>query len=56
MGMDERVKKLWTSALRSGQYQQGHGALRTIEHGKPKDCCLGVLCELSSQDSGPGGP
>lgn len=56
MGMDERVKKLWTGALRSGEYQQGHGALRTIEaDGKPKDCCLGVLCDLFAKENPNGG-
>lgn len=44
--MNERVKKLWTTALRSSEFQQGCGALRTIENGVCLDCCLGVLCEL----------
>lgn len=46
--MDQRVKELWTGALRSDEFTQGHNALRTIDKdtGKPCDCCLGVLCEL----------
>lgn len=44
--MDERVKKLWVEALRSGKYTQGQGFLRQLVDGKPRDCCLGVLCDL----------
>src|SRR5438093_3640406 len=41
--MNQDVKRLWTDALRSGQYQQGTGALRKND----RYCCLGVLCELA---------
>lgn len=45
--MDKRVKELWIAALRGGQYQQGREALRTVDtDGTPRDCCLGVLCDL----------
>jgi hypothetical protein len=44
--MDERVKKLWVTALRSGEYTQGRGFLRELFDDKPRDCCLGVLCDL----------
>lgn len=36
--------KLWTDALRSGQYEQGVNVLRTKDG---KYCCLGVLCEVA---------
>ena len=40
--MKQEIKTLWTTALRSGEYQQGHSALRL----RDTYCCLGVLCEL----------
>jgi hypothetical protein len=41
------IKKAWTEALRSGKYQQGHGALRTLtSDGVWRYCCLGVLYEV----------
>lgn len=36
------VKRRWLEALRSGEYQQGHGWLRDGD----RFCCLGVLCDL----------
>lgn len=36
--------RLWVDALRSGQYVQGHGALRPEEG---LYCCLGVACEVA---------
>jgi hypothetical protein len=36
----------WVDALRSGQFQQGAGSLRTQY---AQFCCLGVLCELASR-------
>lgn len=44
--MNTEVKEKWISALRSGKYKQGIRSLRT-EHGY---CCLGVLCDLYSQE------
>ena len=44
--MKPRIKKLWIEALRSGEYQQAQGALRTADN---KFCCLGVLCNLHAQ-------
>jgi hypothetical protein len=41
--MDTKVKALWTAALRSGEYEQTKGYLRTDEG----YCCLGVLCEIA---------
>lgn len=43
--MKPEVKKLWVDALRSGNYEQGQGFLRTTDN---KYCCLGVLCDVSS--------
>ena len=44
--MKKSVKKLWTDALRSGQYKQGIGQLRNEQN---EFCCLGVLCNLHAQ-------
>lgn len=41
--MNKDVKALWLTALRSGEYQQTTGTLRS-----PNGyCCLGVLCDLA---------
>lgn len=47
--MKPEVKNLWISALRSGEYQQGVGALRQKADPEQPDrfCCLGVLCDLA---------
>lgn len=53
--MREGVKQRWVAALRSGEYKQAHGALRTVN---PDDdtalnhCCLGVLCDLYAAETG----
>jgi hypothetical protein len=39
------IKKRWTDALRSGEYEQGKGGLRENTY-----CCLGVLCEIARED------
>lgn len=50
--MDPRVKKLWVEALRSRKYNQALGSLK-ISRGKcDAHCCLGVLCELHSRETG----
>lgn len=41
--MNKDVKRQWVSALRSGEYEQGHGLLEV----GGKFCCLGVLCDLA---------
>lgn len=41
--MDEKMKKKWTNALRSGEYRQGRQALKTRDGAF---CCLGVLCDI----------
>ena len=39
--------KAWTDALRSGEYTQGQGRLKTINlDGSCSHCGLGVLCEI----------
>jgi hypothetical protein len=40
--MNYLIKK-WIEALRSGQYKQGNGLLRSEEN---QFCCLGVLCDV----------
>lgn len=42
--MDTGPKKKWLKALRSGEYTQGVGYLRTTDD---TYCCLGVLCDLT---------
>ena len=44
--MTPQVKENWVNALRSGEYQQGAGKLRNSDG----FCCLGVLCDLYSQE------
>jgi hypothetical protein len=45
--MNPRVKAKWIAALRSGDYKQGRGQLRTTRN---KFCCLGVLCNIHAQE------
>jgi len=42
--MKSELKARWIAALRSGEFQQGYGALRS----RSGHCCLGVLCEVAS--------
>lgn len=46
--MNPEIKAKWLAALRSGEYKQGRGELRNGD----SFCCLGVLCDLHSKDSG----
>lgn len=46
--MKPEIKKLWTDALRSGEYQQAQERLRRED----KFCYLGVLCDLHSKATG----
>jgi len=41
--MKPEIKKQWIEALRSGDYEQGDGYLRTD---RDEFCCLGVLCDI----------
>jgi hypothetical protein len=50
--MDKRIRDMWTRALRSGDYFQGIDYLKREEEGKPVYCCLGVLCELYTAETG----
>jgi hypothetical protein len=45
--MDQAIKRRWVTALRSGEYKQGRGALRSKDD---RFCCLDVLCDLAAQD------
>ena len=44
LSTQEKARRLWVRALRSGKYNWGKRALRTDDN---KYCCLGVLCELA---------
>lgn len=44
--MNPEIKKQWVAALRSGEYKQGTGQLRSKNN---EFCCLGVLCDLHHQ-------
>ncbi len=45
--IDPEFKVKWLAALRSGEYIQGQGALRTDLDGHNSSyCCLGVACSL----------
>lgn len=41
--MSKEFLEKWTTALRSGEYQQGSGCL----HNNDRYCCLGVACTIS---------
>ena len=45
--MKKEIAKIWTKALKSGDYKQGRFALRD---NKDCFCCLGVLCDLYNKD------
>lgn len=45
--MNENAKK-WVEALRSGEFKQATGHLRT----QSGHCCMGVLCELFMREGG----
>lgn len=48
----EKLTK-WVEALESGEYNQAQRQLRkSTPTGKDAFCCLGVLCDLSSEDTG----
>lgn len=44
--MNTEIKQKWVDALRSGEYQQATGRLRSNDG----FCCLGVLCDLYAQE------
>jgi hypothetical protein len=41
--MNKEYKQKWVEALRSGEYKQGKGVLRSKSD---EYCCLGVLCDI----------
>lgn len=45
--MDEKVKREWIAALRSGKYKQGKKRLRKKRPDGYHYCCLGVLREIT---------
>jgi hypothetical protein len=45
--MNPEVKAKWIKALRSGEYEQGRGHLRSISN---CFCCLGVLCDIYQKE------
>jgi hypothetical protein len=46
--MNQQVKQKWVDALKSGDYQQTRAALKD----QSGFCCLGVLCDLYSKETG----
>lgn len=44
--MKKKIALKWVEALRSGEYVQGEGELRSSNN---SFCCLGVLCNLHAQ-------
>jgi hypothetical protein len=46
--MKETIKQQWIQALRSNEYTQAVGNLRTDKG----YCCLGVLCDLYAKETG----
>ena len=51
--MNHEVMQKWVKALRSGDYEQIDGRLRSYgpdKCGKYSYCCLGVLCDLHRQE------
>lgn len=48
--MNPEIKARWVSALRSGEFLQGGGALKKYypARGASEHCCLGVYCELAA--------
>ncbi len=61
--MDNRVKREWLKALRSGKYRQGRGQLKEQRFKESKHCgqegrelkssfcCLGVLCDIYQKEN-----
>lgn len=50
--MNPEIKAKWVAALRSGEYKQLQGALRSDNEAGSCFCCLGVLCDLYTEDKG----
>jgi hypothetical protein len=53
--MRPEIQTKWLAALRGGEYQQSHGALKRIsDDGSEQYCPLGILCELYRAETGAG--
>ena len=51
--MKTEIAERWLAALRGGEYKQTRNTLRvTMSDGKSSFCCLGVLCDLHSKETG----
>lgn len=50
--MKEDIAMRWVEELRSGKYKQGRQHLKREINGETQHCCLGVLCELFTDDGG----
>lgn len=50
--MNQRIKEEWVTRLRGGAYTQGYGQLKSEVNDKAYHCCLGVLCEIFSEETG----
>ena len=49
--MKKEIAEMWVKVLRSGEYRQGYGNLKTCDaNGVYRHCCLGVLCEMAKAD------
>ncbi len=46
--MNQTIKTMWTTALRSNEYKQGHGEL----HKGDRHCLFGVLCDIHAKVHG----
>ena len=49
--LEPSIKAKWLEALRSGNYEQGHGFLKVEKEDSDGDkhlqyCCIGVACEI----------
>lgn len=47
MNSQQELVSNWIDALRSGDYAQGTGVLRSAFKDNVSYCCLGVLCEIA---------
>lgn len=52
--INEEAIKLWVEKLRSGEYEQGEGALRVKGEEGDQYCCLGLACDVYRELTGKG--
>ncbi len=48
--MKPEIKEKWIKALRSKEYKQGIGNLKTSVDNCTEYCCLGVLCDIAVKE------